>query len=540
MVSVVYLLLALVLSLAIIPQAMRFAPALGMIDKPNERKVHVNPIARVGGVGIVIGAIVALLFAENMDALTGSYVIGSIVLFVFGLADDRFELGHYAKFIGQFVAVGLVVFYGDLVVYRLPFFDDSLPYSIAAPFTVIAMVGVVNAFNHADGLDGLAGGEALLSLLAAALIAFWSNDSLALHVAMVAIGGLIGFLRFNNHPARVFMGDAGSQYLGFTVAFLAIELTQQGNPALSAAMPALLIGLPVVDILTVFYLRASSGLHWFKASRNHFHHRLLDIGFVHAESVVLIYLVQFVLTVAAVTLRYYPDAVVVSVYAAVILTVFAALIASERSGWRAHGHNTLAGRVWWSVLTSDRLREVPAAALLVLVPAYFVVLPLATGTGNSLEWIAISEVIFGVLLLAWFGALKWLPGSLIRIPVYVGVTLVVYDDFVRSAHTPLFETVFFAVVALMLVGAVRTSTLDVFRTNPLDYLVGMLLLGLLLLHDQFAITAAVTALIIKSVILLYAVEFLINRGLERTRLLYLAIAFALLYCGLGTLWFASA
>ena len=278
----VFLILGIFLSMLTIPVAIRAAPYLGMVDKPDARKVHARPIPRVGGVGITLGAVIPLMFLLPHDDLLRSFLIASTVLFVFGAWDDARELGHWFKFVGQFLAVGIVVFYGDLWVERFPFLDGAaLPASVGKPFTVLAMVGVINAINHSDGLDGLAGGESLLSLIVMGFLAYMADDSLGVLISCAVAGGVLGFLRFNTHPAVIFMGDAGSQFLGFAIGFLAVYLTQVAHPALSPALPLLLIGLPIADINAVFYLRVSGGMNWFKATRNHVHHRLLDLGFEH-------------------------------------------------------------------------------------------------------------------------------------------------------------------------------------------------------------------------------------------------------------------
>jgi UDP-GlcNAc:undecaprenyl-phosphate GlcNAc-1-phosphate transferase len=518
LVSALYLLLALVLSLLIIPQAIRLAPVLGMVDRPGARKVHQTPMARVGGIGIVVGSVVALMFAISLDALAVAYVLGTVVLFFFGIADDRFELGHYTKFIGQFVAVGLVVIYGDLVVSRVPFLHEPLPAFIGIPFTIIAMVGVINAFNHADGLDGLAGGEALLSLLGAALIAYWSDDQFSLNIALVAIGGLIGFLRYNNHPARVFMGDAGSQYLGFTVAFLAVYITQHGNTALSAATPLLLIGLPVIDILTVLYLRISGGLHWFKASRNHFHHRLLDLGFVHGESVVIIYAAQLLFVLMAISTRYHPDTVVLGFYAVTMVGMFLLLRRAEMRGWRAqHWGAGVRATIRLNLVQGTRFAHVPIALLTTLIVGYLIV---GAGSLSKFDeaWTGLLMSGVSLLVLASLAVPGSLTSTLTRLGGYTGVLLLTYAQYQSGISQTSLEIAFFAVTAVVLIIAMRLSPKEAFRTNPLDYLIGMLLLVLLILRDQLALGAATTALIVESVILLYAVEFLMTAGPHSNRI----------------------
>jgi len=242
--------LALAVSMAVIPLMIRLAPGLGMIDLPDPRKVHHAPIPRVGGMGIVIGALVPLFIWLSFTPLNNAILLGACILLIFGTWDDIKELGHYTKFIGQFAAAGVVVYYGGLYVVHFPFMGlDLLNPAIGKPFTVFAIVGMINAINHSDGLDGLAGGESLLSLAAISYLAYLYNGSEVLIIAAATIGGLFGFLRFNSHPARVFMGDGGSQFLGFIVAILAVFLTQKVNPVISPALPVLLLGLPIIDIL---------------------------------------------------------------------------------------------------------------------------------------------------------------------------------------------------------------------------------------------------------------------------------------------------
>ena len=274
---------AIVISAAIIPLMMRWAPRLGMVDLPDPRKVHTSPIPRVGGIGIVIGALIPIFLWVPLDASLYAYLFGSLVLLAFGVWDDCRELGHYVKFIGQFIAVLAVVYYGDVYVQTLPFMDlEPLSEPVARAFTVIALVGMINAINHSDGLDGLAGGLSVLSLGAIAYLAYMAEHGAAVvTVAIAVLGGVLGFLRYNTYPARVFMGDGGSQFLGFTLGFLAVYLIQKVDPALSPALPALLLGLPIVDILAVFAQRMYGGMNWFRATRNHVHHRLLEIDFDH-------------------------------------------------------------------------------------------------------------------------------------------------------------------------------------------------------------------------------------------------------------------
>lgn len=505
---VFFLMLALMVSLAIIPAMIRLAPRFGMVDLPDARKVHARPIARVGGVGIVTGAIVAAVLALPMSNLLMSYVFGALVLFTTGLIDDRNDIGHYPKFLSQFLAVAVVIFIGDIWVRRVPLLGAELPPEIGIPFTFVAMVGVINALNHSDGLDGLAGGESLLSLIGFGLIALWAQDELSLGIVLTAIGGLLGFMRYNNHPARVFMGDSGSQYLGFTIAFIAVLLTQHTNTAVSAAVPALLIGLPVIDILSVFYLRISGGMHWFKASRNHIHHRLLDLGFVHAESVVIIYAVQAAMVTTGLALRYERDLLILGIYLGAAVVVFTALTLAERRGWRARDDGRR-GMFRMSIFAGRVLSErFAGVAVLILVPVYFLVHGLTVHANEP--WIGLFALSVGtVLLLSVFWSrvsrnlVSWLAA-------YGGVILLAYVDYAQGQGWRIVELAYFAALAAAIMLAVKTTSEETFRTTPLDYLIVMVMFGLLVLHRQLSLDEVMASTIVKSLVLLYGIEFLMN------------------------------
>ena len=322
------------LSAALIPPATRLASRLGMLDHPTNRKVHLVPIPRTGGWGIAVGALVPFLYSLSVDPLLLSYFIGALVLLGFGLWDDAANLNHRIKFIGQIAAAAGVVFWGDLYVTRIPFMG-AMPELYARPFSVFALVGVINAVNHSDGLDGLAGGECLLSLaaiLALLLPAVGAGDAMAL-LACATCGSTLAFLRYNRHPARVFMGDTGSQFLGFTLGVLIIYLTQIAQPQVAPSAALLLIGMPVFDILVTLALRIRCGMSWFAGSRNHIHHRLLDRGFGHCGAVGLLCGMQALLVTVAYLLHQQSDSVLLGCYVLICGGGLSALVIAERRGW---------------------------------------------------------------------------------------------------------------------------------------------------------------------------------------------------------------
>ena len=305
---------SLVITMVLIPPVMKWAERIGAIDLPDERKVHKSAIPRVGGIAMVIGSMVSILFWTEFNNQIISLLSGYLILLFFGIWDDRTDLNYRIKFAGQILAVIIVVVAGDVVIHRIPFIENDLPLYIAVPFTIFALVGITNAINLSDGLDGLAGGTTLLSLSVIGLLAFQADGFDVVIIAMAVAGSIFGFLRYNTYPARLFMGDTGSQFLGFSAGVLAILLSQSISTAMSPVLPLIILGLPVLDTIAVMTQRMYEGRSPFSADKNHIHHKLLAIGFDHYEAVLLIYVVQSTLVIAAYKFLYESDLLLLSSY----------------------------------------------------------------------------------------------------------------------------------------------------------------------------------------------------------------------------------
>jgi len=508
---------AMVISMALIPIMVRFAPRMGLMDRPGGRKVHVAPVPRVGGVGIVVGALIPLLFLLPPDKMTQAYILGTLVLFVFGLCDDIFELGYYPKFFGQLVAVSIVIFYGDLYVVTFPFIPGGgIPPSLGIPFTFIAMVGMINAINLSDGLDGLAGGESLFSLGAITLLAVLVDGAVALMITLTAIGGIFGFLRYNTHPARVFMGDSGSQFLGYTLGYLAILLTQSVDPDLSPAVVLLLLGLPVVDSLVVMVNRARGRRGLFKANRDHIHHRLLDLGFVHHESVIIIYSLQMVFVTSGVLLRYESNVLIAAVYLAFCVAVFAMIGLAERSGWQLSDRKRGNGQE--HVMAHDVLRRIlvitPRRFLAIGIPVYLIGTSLLIERVPS-DFAKMSFLVAGLMALElFFGDV---PRSIMRraliyiTAAFVGYLGISYTPDWLSILEPA-KTVFFILIAVAFAAAVKFSPRrrkTEFETTATDYLVVFCLVAVLMVSKGNFWGNDGVMFVVQMVVIFYGCELLI-------------------------------
>jgi UDP-GlcNAc:undecaprenyl-phosphate GlcNAc-1-phosphate transferase len=314
--GLIVFLVAISLTMILIPLLIQLAPELGLLDHPDERKVHHHAIPRVGGIAIFVGSVVPMLIWLPGSRLLGAILLALAVLLLFGVWDDRSNISYRYKFIGQILAASIVVIWGDATVYHLPLISDiELPVYLAWAITIIMLVAVTNAVNMSDGLDGLAGGISLLSIGCMTLIAGMAGDFSVFIFGISMVGAILGFLRFNTYPAQVFMGDAGSQLLGFASGLICILASKQSNTAMSLMVPLLVLGLPVLDTSVVMLKRLAAGRSPFSPDRNHIHHRFLDIGFSHREAVYIIYVMQIVLVLLAFKLRYATDLLILVIYA---------------------------------------------------------------------------------------------------------------------------------------------------------------------------------------------------------------------------------
>lgn len=310
-----------VVSLILTRIMIRVGPAIGMIDMPDERRIHTKPIPRAGGVAVFIAFNFALLLLyayiwpisyEKVALFNGKldmswwqgFIVASGLLCAVGIWDDIKGISPLYKLAGQVAASCLLFLLSDRG------FDSvlgiHLPWHLNLVLTIIWCVALINAFNLIDGLDGLCGGLAVISCLgigAAFLLRGEAADSL---VALALIGAVMGFLRYNFHPAKIFLGDTGSMFLGFTLASLAMESAGKSTVLVSIGVPFLAAGIPIMDTVLAIWRRSArrlsaklsgetSGPKIMGADKDHLHHRLLEAGFSQRKVAILMYVGNFLL-----------------------------------------------------------------------------------------------------------------------------------------------------------------------------------------------------------------------------------------------------
>jgi UDP-GlcNAc:undecaprenyl-phosphate/decaprenyl-phosphate GlcNAc-1-phosphate transferase len=282
---------AFVITLITIPPVISLIKKYKLYDKPDARKEHQSPIPTMGGVAVVGAMLIslALWFPFSNSVTQVSFFFSIIALLALGIVDDIKDLSAKYKFIVQFALASLIAVAG----LRINSFEGlfgiyDLPMQAQYLFTILAVVGITNAFNLIDGIDGLAGGLGFMSLLILGLFLTITGDANTALVAFALAGGMLAFLYFNLNPARIFMGDTGSLVLGFVIAVLCIRLMQVNSISPNPVVPrtpmfALAVVLiPVFDTLRVFATRIWNGHSPFHADKTHIHHLLTNQGFTHA------------------------------------------------------------------------------------------------------------------------------------------------------------------------------------------------------------------------------------------------------------------
>jgi UDP-GlcNAc:undecaprenyl-phosphate GlcNAc-1-phosphate transferase len=462
------------------------------------------------------GLFIATVLTVEMSLPVRGLLLGLGVLVGFGLWDDRVNLGYGAKFAGQVIAVGICMVVGGIHIGELAFgVFDGVPPIVSAMVTFVFLIGVTNAINLADGLDGLAGGMALLCLCAIALFSVASGNTAVTHIALIEAGAVLGFLRFNTHPARVFMGDCGSQMLGLSVGALALLATQGETCALSAALPLLLLGLPIIDTLTVMLTRIRAGRSPFAADRNHLHHRLLALGFAHREAVLLIYLLQVALVLLAHFLRFELDSEILFAFAAFAGILLGLLNWAGRAGWHLNHAPRAAG-----VRGFQSVGRVPTLAVAVVagcLAAYaMVVLISSSHIGMDLGLLCLGLLSALLVLISCRAGrmLLWFE----RASAYVSVAMLVYIDQTNPHKSLILSTLLWAIIGISGVAALVRFTLDRtrrFELTTLDLIV--IFIGVVLpnLPGSFALPEYLPGGIAKALVLLYVVEVLLIVNFKR-------------------------
>lgn len=294
------LLICFITSILITPVVRRLAFVVGATDRPNQRKVHQTLMPRLGGLAIYLSFLLGIIIFHPESQYSMYIFIGSIIIIITGLLDDLYELPARYKLIGQLFAAITVVLGGIQVTFiNLPL-GGQLEFGVfSIPITVVWIVGITNAINLIDGLDGLAAGVCSIALITIASIAFVKGDIYVFSIGLIVLGSTLGFLLYNFHPAKIFMGDTGALFLGYMISVLSL-LGFKNVTFISFIVPVIILGVPISDTLFAIIRRVVHKKPLSAPDKSHLHHCLLQVGFSHRKTVLIIYAISAFFGIAAV------------------------------------------------------------------------------------------------------------------------------------------------------------------------------------------------------------------------------------------------
>ncbi len=290
------------------PFVMRIAVKVGIVDKPDEeRRVHKKPIPLLGGLAMFYGFIVSVILFGIVDKSVRGMVLGALIILVVGIIDDAKQLSAKAKLPFQILAAIILVLHDVRIDWvSVPrFISDTGVLGLGfwgIPLTLFWVVGVTNAVNLIDGLDGLAAGVSSIACMSLFCIAMIVGEHEVALITAALTGSCFGFLPYNFNPAKIFMGDTGSTFLGFILASVSIMGLFKSYTVISVAVPFLVLGLPLFDTGFAIFRRVKAGKPIMSPDREHLHHRVLDMGFSQKKTVSIIYLMCTVLGLCAVVM----------------------------------------------------------------------------------------------------------------------------------------------------------------------------------------------------------------------------------------------
>ena len=315
-------------SLFLVPICKKVAYHVNALDIPNERKVHKIPMPRLGGLAIYLSFLICYMFFGQITATMLSIVIASFVIILFGIVDDINPLKARYKLIGQIIAAVIVVFYGNLILKDAYIFNYYVNFGELAPYlTIFFIIACINAINLIDGLDGLASGIGAIYYITIAIIAVMTNriGGLDIVLSILMTGATLGFLVFNFPPAKIFMGDTGSQFLGFMIAIISL-LGFKNVTFNSLVVPIIILAIPIFDTLFAILRRFLKGESIGTPDKEHFHHQLLKMKFSTRTTVLIIYVIDMAFAAISIFTTIGDNKVATYLYAAMaIMLLFVVL-----------------------------------------------------------------------------------------------------------------------------------------------------------------------------------------------------------------------
>lgn len=321
-----------VLAMIFSPVAIKLAPKIGAMDIPKDgRRMHSRAMPRFGGLAIFVGTIVSLAIYSDGNEKIIPVMIGGTLIYFLGVVDDLKNLDAKVKFALQLLVAILMYYMGLRIKFITNYFGEGAVHFgevVCFVVTVLWIVGITNTINLIDGLDGLAAGTTAIASLCIAYVAYIHGDEYGMMVvclAMLALaGGCLGFLPFNFYPAKIFMGDGGSLFLGFMIAALSVVGPLKRSTVIAVVVPVIVLGIPIFDTFFAILRRVVNHRPIMEADKGHLHHRLMESGYGQRRAVLMLYGISAIMGMAAVLVsrELYKDAFVLVGIAIIYLYVF--------------------------------------------------------------------------------------------------------------------------------------------------------------------------------------------------------------------------
>ncbi|MDP4145320.1 MAG: MraY family glycosyltransferase [Bacillota bacterium] len=303
--------IAFSISYLLIPRLKKLAFKIGFVDKPTERKKHKSPIPLLGGIGIFAGFFSGyFILGKSMNPNFFSILIASFLIFAIGLVDDWYktrgkEFAVWPRILVQIISA--VIVYHSGIVFRgftNPFTHEYIVLPVWMQFilSITWLLGVTTVINWSDGMDGLAGGLSAISATTLFVVALAKGQPDSAMMSMLVVGAALGFLRYNKHPAEVYMGDSGANFLGFILGIIALDGAFKQTTMISVSIPILALGIPIFDNLFVIAKRFWEGTPIYKADSRQIHYRLLSSGLTQKQVVSFLYLMSVCLSLVSIIL----------------------------------------------------------------------------------------------------------------------------------------------------------------------------------------------------------------------------------------------
>ncbi|GFI55796.1 putative undecaprenyl-phosphate N-acetylglucosaminyl 1-phosphate transferase [Clostridiales bacterium] len=304
--AIVAVVCAALISYTVTPPVRLLAFRIGAVDIPTDsRRMHKKPTPRIGGLGIFIGFTVSTVVFCDFSAELFAIWTGGAILVILGILDDILRLSAWLKLLVQLCAAGVAVCFG-VVIDQITVFGAVIEFGVfAIPITLLWIVGLSNAINLIDGLDGLACGVSAITSLSILAVVLITGDMTSALITAILVGACGGFLPYNRNPASIFMGDTGALFLGYTLSIISVQGLFKLHTVLSFLVPFSIFALPLFDTLVAIVRRLIHGQSPFHPDRGHLHHKLVDMGFTHKEAVRLLYAISGIMGLVAIT---YTDA----------------------------------------------------------------------------------------------------------------------------------------------------------------------------------------------------------------------------------------